>query len=225
MDEYYEILGIPENASENDIKKAFRKLAKQYHPDSQFARENPLEAEEYFLKIKDAYEVLSDRDRRIEYDNSRLTINGRRVLNKRQSEKAKGLYLEGINAYKNGQFEKASMLFRNTLGIDPNNPLYCSWLGMSLSKQKDFLHEAKKWCELAVTLEPSNTDFLINLALVYKEAGVKSLSMKYIHKATAIDPLNKRARFWLDKLSGKQGEPILGKIRSFLRLKNPNTDS
>ncbi len=62
--DYYDVLGIDRNASEDDIKKAFRKLAFQYHPDH-----NPdTSATEKFKEINEAYEVLSDTDRRIAYD-------------------------------------------------------------------------------------------------------------------------------------------------------------
>src|SRR3972149_2017982 len=54
--DYYEILGIPRNASTDDIKAAFRKLARQYHPD--VSKEE--DAEERFKEINEAYGVLSD---------------------------------------------------------------------------------------------------------------------------------------------------------------------
>ncbi len=62
--DYYEVLGVPRNASEEDIKKAFRKLAFQYHPD----RNKDHGAEARFKEINEAYQVLSDAEKRGTYD-------------------------------------------------------------------------------------------------------------------------------------------------------------
>jgi len=64
-EDYYELLGVPRNASDSEIKKSFRRLAMKYHPDRN--KDNP-EAEEKFKKIKEAYEVLSDAKKRSAYD-------------------------------------------------------------------------------------------------------------------------------------------------------------
>ncbi|HZD59625.1 MAG TPA: molecular chaperone DnaJ [Anaerolineae bacterium] len=63
--DYYDILGISKSASQDEVKKAFRNLARQYHPDVN--QDNP-EAEAKFKEINEAYEVLSDPDKRQQYD-------------------------------------------------------------------------------------------------------------------------------------------------------------
>ena len=65
--DYYETLGVDRTASDDDIKKAFRKLARQYHPDLHSDHQKQ-SAEAKFKEINEAYEVLSDQDKRRQYD-------------------------------------------------------------------------------------------------------------------------------------------------------------
>ena len=63
--DYYEVLGVSKGASEEEIKKAYKKLARKYHPDL-----NPdnKEAEEKFKEVNEAYEILSDSNKKARYD-------------------------------------------------------------------------------------------------------------------------------------------------------------
>lgn len=63
--DYYEVLGVEKGASDDEIKKAHRRLAKKYHPD--LNKDNP-EAAEKFKELNEAYEVLSDKEKRAKYD-------------------------------------------------------------------------------------------------------------------------------------------------------------
>ena len=63
--DYYQILGVPRTASEAEIKKAFRKLAREHHPD---VAKNKKQAEEKFKEVNEAYEVLGDQAKRKKYD-------------------------------------------------------------------------------------------------------------------------------------------------------------
>jgi molecular chaperone DnaJ len=66
--DYYSVLGVPKDAPQKDVKKAFRKLARDFHPD---ANKGDPDAETRFKQINEAYEVLGDEEARKEYDHAR----------------------------------------------------------------------------------------------------------------------------------------------------------
>lgn len=70
--DYYKTLGVPKDASQDDIRKAFRKLAREYHPD---VAKNKASAEEKFKDINEAYEVLGDPAKRKKYDELGMNWN------------------------------------------------------------------------------------------------------------------------------------------------------
>ncbi len=71
--DHYKILNIPFSATQNDIKKAFRKLALQYHPD----KNNDIRSAEKFMAIEYAYNILSNAKSKAEYDHALLAQSGR----------------------------------------------------------------------------------------------------------------------------------------------------
>jgi molecular chaperone DnaJ len=71
--DYYDVLGVPRGAAEGDIKSAYRQLARKYHPD---VAEDKVAAENHFKEINEAYEVLSDPQKRANYDRFGHAGNG-----------------------------------------------------------------------------------------------------------------------------------------------------
>ena len=82
MPNYYDLLGVPKNASEKDVRKAYRKLAREYHPD---VNQGDQASEDKFKEINEAYGVLSDPDKRSKYDR-----HGDNWANWEQIEQARG---------------------------------------------------------------------------------------------------------------------------------------
>ena len=95
MNKYHQILGIDQAASQEEIKKAFRRMASLYHPDHN--PQNPGEAEEKFKEINQAYEVLIDGARRRQYD--------RLIRQRRQRSRE-----EPMEAFRNWNFADGDIL-------------------------------------------------------------------------------------------------------------------
>src|SRR5205809_3069948 len=91
--DYYKILGIPKTASADDIKKAYRKLARQHHPD---VNPNDKEAHKKFQQVNEANEMLSDPEKRKKYDKY-----GENWQHGEQYEKAR--QAQGASGYDSGQ--------------------------------------------------------------------------------------------------------------------------
>src|ERR1700754_5207916 len=70
--DYYKVLGVDKKASKEDTKKAYRKLARKYHPDTN----KDAGAEERFKQISEAYDVLGDEDKRKRYDRGGSVLGG-----------------------------------------------------------------------------------------------------------------------------------------------------
>ena len=74
MRDPYEVLGVPRSADETTIKKAYRKLAKQHHPD---ANKNAPRSKERFSEITSAYEIVGDKEKRRQFDAGEIDAEGK----------------------------------------------------------------------------------------------------------------------------------------------------
>ncbi len=145
MRDPYEVLGISRNASEEEIKNAYRALAKKYHPDNY--GDNPLSdlAEEKMAEINEAYDKIMNEHKRKNKTVNNGGFNGytqfpeiRDLINANQIElalekldavpiqnrNAEWYFLNGSVMYKRGWFDAAYTSFSNACRMDPQNPEY-----------------------------------------------------------------------------------------------------
>ena len=108
--DYYRILGVDEQATDKEIKSAYRKLARKYHPD--VSKET--DADERFKEVGEAYEVLKDKDKRAEYDQIRQYGHGQRFEPPPDWQSANHFY--GGNSDSNQQHQHFSDFFEAMFG-------------------------------------------------------------------------------------------------------------
>lgn len=112
--DYYEILGVPKTANDDQIKKAYRKLALKWHPDKN--PDNVQQAEEKFKEIGEAFAVLSDKDKRTIYDKY-----GHEGLNGRSGSGASGPGFNNMDDFFSGGFGRGFSGFGNFGFADAEN--------------------------------------------------------------------------------------------------------
>ena len=109
MKNYYEVLGVAECATESEIKSAYRKLAKQYHPDT---HPGNMECEKKFREINEAYDTLSDSAKRKHYDEEHI---GKGVNNSSKDKKEEFRKKQSTNV----DFENVYKSFEQFFGFNP----------------------------------------------------------------------------------------------------------
>ncbi len=110
INNYYKIIGVAENATEEEIKTAYRKLAKKYHPD---AHPGDRECEKNFREINEAYSVLADTEKRKKYDEQ---LSGTKSAGKSGREQKR---TSSTNSSPEVNFENIYQSFESFFGFHP----------------------------------------------------------------------------------------------------------
>ncbi len=191
---YYEVLDVPPDCSQAEIKKSYFKLARKYHPDLFSADILPDvkdKIEGVFSYITRAYETLSDMDKRKDYDSKveALPQEGKRNLAKLAETK----FRQGKTLYDDGKYEDALVLLGEAVRIMKDKGSYFLLLALAESKIP-FLHKkAEQDFIRAINLEPLNPEAYVGLGLLYKKAGLMVKASKQFKKALSLDSQHKGA--------------------------------
>jgi curved DNA-binding protein CbpA len=211
---YYKILEVNESATEDEIKKAYRKLAKKCHPDI-----NPKNkrAEDLFKQINEAYEVLSDPDKKATYDRAQRRSN-RWESNSDQSKhrKSQSQQNRNENTYRKDPFDESK---RETDRKMKEREQQLKDAEASLKTQETQFRASKQrhWFIIAVTITITIISLAVGFGLIKFET-TKNVAEQDLNIKSMVDSLNDELQirdFIIDEGLEKSK---LEKVRSFLKI-------
>lgn len=200
MEDFYTILSLPRNVKPADVKKRFRELARERHPD-RFIGEEKAKAEIEFQRITEAFNVLMDPVRRRQHD---LELD-RPAREDRQHdpEQLVRVYLNrGIRAYKQGNFAEAADNFSRATQAQPKN--YQAWhhLALACNKQERWLPKAQEAITKACELRPNHIPYLKLAGKIFARSGMASRAKQYYNEAISLGGSDPAIRQALKALEG-----------------------
>lgn len=138
MKDYYEILGVKRNATQEEIKKAYLNLCKQFHPDKfkHLGKEEYENALKKFVLINEAFDILYDPKKREEY--TRKLEEGKTYTPHETSFKihAQSAFKQGKEEFEKGNYLRAIQYFKTAIKFDPEKDIYKAYLGYAYLKDK-----------------------------------------------------------------------------------------
>lgn len=162
----YEVLGVRQGASDEEIKAAYKELVKKYHPDKY--QNNPLAglAEEKLQEVNEAYDILmkgsnggngynngygqaqNQRTNTPEFNQVRRNIDAGNlqgaedILNRSKNRNAEWMFLSGMLSYRKGWYDDAISKVQQAVSMDPNNPEYSQALGQMVNVGQSYQNTA-----------------------------------------------------------------------------------
>lgn len=207
--DFYAVLGLPRNATEEQIRQRFRELARVRHPD-RFQGAEKDKAETDFQAITQAFNVLSDPERRRQHDlelvRPAAEASDPRLL-------ARTYLQRGVKAYKEKSFLEAADNFDRATKADPASSQPWHHLALACAQRTDWLPRAVAAIERACELEPMNPSYRKQAGRICALAGQPDRAALHYRKAIEWgddDPAVRRALEELEKpsrrgLFGKAG--------------------
>jgi len=229
---YYEILKVGKEASDREIKRAYHKLARDLHPDKASDDNERKKNEILFAEVSKAYNILKDKKKRAEYDQSikkqkegtgkqkesapkRDTESKgssiRNVRSKERNQIARKAYVKGMQIYKTGNYNKAYTFFKAAIENDDEESLYFYRLAKAMMKARKSFTKAVEYCNRAIEMDPYNMEYKLLLGEIYEAAGGKTKAKSVYEEILKWDKTNFKAKERLEML----GFSVGGRSKSF----------
>jgi CheY-like chemotaxis protein/curved DNA-binding protein CbpA len=214
---YFQILGLTDAASDGDIKAAYHKLAKDYHPDKFFGKvagDIKAKVEEIFRKVSDAYNILSDEERRKEYVSSLGSDKKKEKAGKMTEElkvifQAEKHFQRGLELLNMRNFPKSVEELEKACKLRNNEADYMAYLGWAMynlpirehdgSKRdkeladeewEDKKFQGRELINRAVKLNPRSDKAYVFLGSIYKQLRQRDFAYRQFEKALICNPNN-----------------------------------
>jgi len=200
---YYGVLGVNKDAVQAEIKSAYYRNAKKYHPDMHFmladdSLKNKLS--DIFSYIYEAYSVLSNPAERANYDSP---ATGKPAGLREAGERARAAFEDGKVHMQHNRFEEAELSFAHASHIEPSTAVYLYNYGMVLVRNSK-LRQAEKALEQALRLDPANSVYMAEQGFVFIALGLPQRAQGLFERALKANPGNMRAMEGLKRIRHKE---------------------
>ena len=209
----YDTLGVERDASEQDIRAAFRRLSMSHHPDRFVGRDRE-SAEERFQGITEAFIVLSRPESREKYDKE--ISQGTDVKTMDAKEISRRLAAKGSQLMREGKMAEAIECLKTAVDHDDDNArahyFYSQVIARIPGKERDALRHVER----AVSLESGNPTMNAEAAVLSLGAGLKSRALRHAQRALRLDPTNIKATEVINAVEGEdkgKGDGLMGRLR------------
>ncbi len=180
--DYYATLSVPRNATSDQIRDKFRELARVRHPDRHQGAERE-RAEVEFQEITEAFNILSNAERRRQHD---LELVRPETGGEGNSQRLSRFHLEaGVQFYKDGNHFQAAESFERATQADPKNAQSWHHLAQALAHNSRYLSRAVGAIEHACELAPMNVAYLKLAGRLFAQAGKPDQAEQYYNEAIA----------------------------------------
>lgn len=195
---YYEVLGVPFDASQEQIQASYHDLAKQYHPDrfqsEEFSAAARNKAQQVFTRINEAYLTLKD-------PASRAAFNEKRPIkeikgdsgNSRDEKTAEALFRSGFSMISKGAYEQAVERLKGCVWLRPENALYHHYLGVAEAKIPKLRRESEQHLLRAIELDALFTESRLELVKLYLQFKLRRKAETQLQELIHWDPDNQEA--------------------------------
>lgn len=201
METFYSILGVSINASPDEIKRNYLRLAQKYHPDRFIDPEEKKKANAKFSKITESYRVLSDDKLKDEYDKS--LEKGTKPKDEAQETQAKNAFRRAVAFLRQNDPWRAVNLLRIANRYH-QEPMYLSYLGLALVYTKQYQKEGFEKLQAAIKEVMFNPILHVNLGLAHEFSGNSSKALQAYFEALNWDKNNRTAQKGIERLQKKR---------------------